>query len=146
MKSLKIVLASLLLVAGGITVSSFAVESYNSKAFALKCYTYVITDKDNITFGSADQITELVVKNEGFWAVSAHTPSTISTICDPTNFLCAICFDDSKYTLTQALTAVWNYYNTNHTFTSGLDIDPLTGATDVLRVYIRDVNDTNPNQ
>ncbi len=115
MKSLKVVMASLLLTVGVVVLSSFAAKSFDSTAFARICYSYS---------GPTNPPSSSDLLDVTHWA-----PTT--TIVDGTNGelacplsekLCVICFDDAQFTgtapqkLSQALAIVNTFGFANLTF------------------------------
>jgi hypothetical protein len=87
MKNLKIVLGSVLIAALLVGFSSFALKSYNPRAFTQVCYTY--------HGPSSDQSSDISTQSN--WT----GPATLS--CSTTKIvLCGICFDNTRYTTLQA--------------------------------------------
>lgn len=82
MKNSKVVLASLLLIGGVVTFSSFASKYYNKKAFDLVCFYYV---------GVQPAITT-DIENPSQWSDAGSTAPD----CTVFNKLCAICLDDTQ--------------------------------------------------
>lgn len=93
MKKLKVVLASLLLVAATIGISSKS-EAFNKNGFATVCFLY----------SGPPNFTQANYTNVNNWISS--TQLEVTSDCVSRNFLCAICFDNTRYaTLSAALTA-----------------------------------------
>lgn len=82
MKNLKVVLASLLLIAGVVAFSSFSSKNYNKKAFDLICFYYI----------GAQPATTTDIEDPTKWSDAQST----SPDCVVFSKLCAICFDDSQ--------------------------------------------------
>lgn len=128
MKSMKIVLASLFLTAGIITLSSFA-GNYNKSAFATVCYEYVIGN-GTLTEAKAELTTN--------WATVSDVPAA----CPQTNFLCAICFDDTQFAGTpaqrkQAALDILGSYLTSVSFVLPTDGATITHSGKNITVYQR---------
>src|SRR5579871_4880951 len=88
MKNFKIVLGSLLIAALFVGFSSFALKSYNPKAFAQVCYLY----------GGVQPVTTSSIDDTGNWTLT----TSITTLCTGGTLLCGICYDNTVYSSLQA--------------------------------------------
>ncbi|QEC40303.1 hypothetical protein [Pseudobacter ginsenosidimutans] len=134
MKSLATILISLLFVAS--TTYAFALnsKSYKKHAFGLKCFDYVNSRFDNLDYASIDQITLSAINNPGNWAITSSNPQVE---CNPSHFLCAICFDDTQLSMSQALTITWTFYVTYGYLPHGSDVDP---SDKTVLTWLRDID------
>lgn len=139
MKNLKIVLASLLLVAGGISVSSFVAKGYNKSAFVQTCYyfnapTHTGTPtlfKDVV--GTDRNLIQTEVQNTANW-ISVGSVIEPPADCNNGEFGCAICFDQTVsggagFTLQEAINQVWSYYTTNAGLPNAANVSSVSGKT-----------------
>lgn len=136
MKNVKIVVATLLLAAGVVTLSSFVAKNFKKDAFAVVCVYYNIpspntANKDVV--GSNRNLVESQFKTTSNWSVSAPAPDPSLGDCSDGEFLCSICFDNAQYTLAQALNIAWNYYTTNGTLPHDGDVDPGVNIIETFR-------------
>lgn len=116
MKSLKIVLASLLITAGVITLSAFASSKYDEAAFVRVCYEYI----------GPKPATSASVLNANNWSPIVPAPSeqNIPALCPNVTQPCIICFDDANTTFAEARQLI-SIYLLTHANLSGL-ADPAT--------------------
>ncbi|QEC40302.1 hypothetical protein [Pseudobacter ginsenosidimutans] len=131
MKNILVITISIFLTLISIFVFATKSTNFDKKTFALKCHWYVHANS-NIVQGHTDSITENLFKSGLNWTLAGDPTS----VCDPVQYVCAICYDDTKYTLTQALNAVWSNVLING-WQHGIDIDP-TAST--LKIYITDTH------
>jgi hypothetical protein len=127
MKHFFVTALAMLFTFASIAVFAIRYEKFNKNAFAIKCHWYVHT-KSNIVQGHADSITETLFKTGLNWTLATDPTG----VCIPVQYVCAICYDDSKYTLAQALNTIWENVLING-WQHGIDLDP---SSSVLRVYI----------
>jgi hypothetical protein len=133
MKSLKIVLASSIIVAGLVTLSSFASKSFKSNAFDVTCFYYNPPQHTGGVFfkdveSPNQDLIASEVRNVQNWITGDNPPTTPNGDCDAGTYLCAICFDvdnvtngdDGKLTLAEVvsnggsnLDIVFSYYNSH---------------------------------
>jgi hypothetical protein len=139
MNSKKIVFTSLLVVTAMITLAAFAASSFDKNAFARVCYAYHGTKK-RVAPGQADSIDCTEFRNTNNWVSysSAEPPSA----CDAGAFVCVICFDNTEYTLQQALDFLCNLYESRvpKNFIHGEDADPSIKR---LTIYLKSTS-ANP--
>lgn len=124
MKNLKIVLTAMLLVAGVIAFSSFKSQSYIKKAFDKICFYYEPQNSNGIT-------------DPNNWTNAETTdPSAIpgGGLCDATNFICAICFDNSF--LVNDLPSSTILSNLNSTLISAFPTTHLPATTPALNIKV----------
>lgn len=141
MKSLKIVLGSLLLTVGIITLSSFVSAKFDKHAFAIDtCYYFglqsQVLNKEAVTNQTyTGNLTQGQVEDEDNWGGSPSNPPS-GAICNGLPNLCAVCFDSAIYTKAQAIARVWAYYAANgNTLPNGGDISVATDNS--IRVYLQ---------
>src|SRR5882724_4111084 len=113
MKRLKIILSSLILTAGCIIFLSFVAHHFDKDAFRTVCYYFrPASIKQRITGTGADYLVSTELTKTSNWkGVSIIPPLDFNGgDCENGSFFCAICFDDSRYTLAQAIDKAREYY------------------------------------
>lgn len=115
MKNLKIVTLTLALTICTITFFAYTDPEYQKNAFLMTCYYFnpvgsSIYAKDVI--GANRNLNESTFKYYWNWSKTNLTPPTFYTggDCEDGEYLCALCYDESKYSLSQALNIAWSYY------------------------------------
>jgi hypothetical protein len=91
MKSIEIVLSSILLSCFILVISSFVGKSFNPKAFTSYCYRYQQALK-NLNKGALDYIQRVPFENPANWVAATGNPVDV---CPPGDCICFICFDSS---------------------------------------------------
>lgn len=130
MKSLKIVLTSLLLTASIIGISAFVVSDYDSSAFVRVCYQYV----------GPQPATAIRVRLTSNWTQLVPAPSDAminSAICPQTCKLCVICFDDATTTFLEAINILATWLESGGNFCEMSDPFVITSGSKAITVFLK---------
>lgn len=121
MKNSKVVLSTILLVAGVITFASFKSKSYDKRAFHIVCFYYVPVESE---------CCGILNPNNWIDALTQDPSNPVNGLCDATNFMCAICFDDMQlvndFPDQTLLSNLYTTLNTNFPATGLPSITPAT--------------------
>lgn len=127
MKRLKFLLVFVFLLVGTLTVFAFTNNKYHKQILGIQCLRYTGPQILNPPY--------LVLLEPAYWTTIVENPFSI---CNGGEDICAICFENSQVTPTQARQILWEYYR-DHGFypPNGNSISHVSGK--VIWVYTKEI-------